>query len=119
MVVGMADVAVAPHLSEIEALSDAWLGALDPEVMLGSEAAGGAERLAVLIRKFQAAQLRLARRAEVCNAYAARAASAAAWLARENGTSVGEAKRALGAAKQAESCPKLADAMAAGDVSVR
>ena len=87
-------------------------------MLTGADAATGAERLAVVIRRCQAAQLVLAGRAEACNAYAARARSAADWLARQNGTSTDrQAKRALQTAKRLDGCPATRDALVAGEIS--
>ena len=88
----------------------AWCDGLDVSVLSGVDAAAGAERLAVVIRRCQAAQLVLAGRADECNAYATRARSAADWLARQNGTSMTQAKRALETAKRLEACPATRDA---------
>ena len=78
---------------------------------------GGPSGLAVVIRRFEAAQLLLARRAEECNAYAARAHSGADWLATLNGTSKAEAARALDTAKRLDDCPATKAAFAAGEIS--
>ncbi len=83
-------------LDLVERVGEAWCSSLDPAVVSGPDAARGAERLAVVIRRFEAAQLSLARRAEECNAYAARAHSGADWLATLNGTSKADAARGAG-----------------------
>ena len=62
-------------LAMIERAVGRWCSKLDPAVLTGSDAVVGTERLAVVIRRCQAAQVLLARRAEACNAYAARAHS--------------------------------------------
>ena len=104
-------------LALVEVVGELWCGSLDPSVLTGADAARGAERLAVVIRRFQAAQLALAKRAEECNAYAARAHSGADWLAGLNGSSMAEAARALDTAKRLESCPATKAAFAAGEIS--
>jgi len=104
-------------LALVEVVGELWCGSLDPSVLTGADAARGAERLAVVIRRFQAAQLALAKRAEECNAYAARAHSGADWLAGLNGSSKAEAARALDTAKRLESCPATKAAFAAGEIS--
>jgi len=45
-------------LDLVELVSGLWCGSLDPSVLSGADAARGAERLAVVIRRFEAAQLR-------------------------------------------------------------
>ncbi len=104
-------------LAAVERIVAAWCDGLDASVSSGVDAAAGAERLAVVIRRCQAAQLVLAGRADECNAYAARARSAADWLARQNGTSMTQAKRALETAKRLDACPATRDALVAGDIS--
>ena len=104
-------------LAAVERVVAAWCEGLDASVLTGADAAAGAERLAVVIRRCQAAQLVLAGRAEACNAYAARARSAADWLARQNGTTAGQAKRALQTAKRLDACPATRDALVAGEIS--
>ena len=104
-------------LELVEVVGAVWCAALDPSVLTGADAARGAERLAVVIRRFQAAQLALAKRAEECNAYAARAHSGADWLAGLNGSSKAEAARALDTAKRLDSCPATKAAFAAGEIS--
>ncbi len=51
-------------LDLVERVGELWCSSLDPSVLTGADAARGAERLAVVIRRFEAAQLSLARRAE-------------------------------------------------------
>jgi len=106
-----ADLAVLEHLGE------SWCERLEPAVLAGSDAAGMAERLAFLVRRLQAAQLTLAPRAADCNAYAARATSAADWLAHQNGISIAQAKRALDTTRRLETCPDTKDAFLAGEIS--
>src|SRR6476469_7752761 len=74
IVVGMSsrpDPATAVDLAAVAALAEQWCGSVDPARLTGSDAAQGAERLAVVIRRYQAVQVLLARRAEECNSYAA------------------------------------------------
>src|SRR5882672_9456095 len=104
-------------LDLVEVLGELWCSGVDPSVLTGADAARGAERLAVVIRRFEAAQLRLAKRAQECNAYAARAHSGADWLATLNGTSKGEAARALETAKRLDGCPATKAAFVAGEIS--
>ena len=104
-------------LAQVEAMAERWCSMVDPAVLSGVDAARGAEQLAGVIRRYQAAQLLLAKRAEECNAYAARAHSGADWLATLNGTSTVEAARALDTAKRLEGCPATKAAFEAGQIS--
>src|SRR3954469_4360005 len=104
-------------LDLVERVGGLWCSSLDPSVLSGAGAARGAERLAVVLRRFEAAQLLLARRAEECNAYAARAHSGADWLATLNGSSKAEAARALDTARRLEGCPATKAAFEAGEIS--
>ena len=104
-------------LAAVERTVATWCDGLDASRLSGVDAATGAERMAVVIRRCQAAQLVLAGRAEVCNAYAARARSAADWLARQNGTTAGQAKRSLATVKRLEECPATREAFVAGEIS--
>ncbi len=104
-------------LDLVERMGERWCTALDPAVLSGADAARGAERLAVVIRRFEAAQVSLARRAEQANAYAARAHSGADWLATLNGTSKADAIRALETAKRLERCAATRAAFEAGEIS--
>src|SRR6185369_13178669 len=101
----------------VERLGELWCSSVDPSVLSGADAASGVERLAVVICRFQAVQLLLARRAEECNAYAARAHSAADWLAAQNGSSKAEAARGLETARRLEGCPATKAAFEAGEIS--
>ncbi|MGZ4729159.1 MAG: hypothetical protein ACXWB2_15690 [Acidimicrobiales bacterium] len=104
-------------LAELERVAEVWCSALDPALLEGADAADGAERLAVVVRKLEAAKLLLARRAEEGNAYAARAHSAPDWFATINGISRAEARRALDTAKRLEECHDTRAAFAAGEIS--
>src|SRR3954469_12486731 len=117
---GMTSTAAADQIVDldlVERVGEVWCASLDPSVLSGADAARGAERLAVVLRRFEAAQLSLARRAEECNAYAARAHSGADWLATLNGTSKGQAARALETAKRLKGCPETKAAFEAGEIS--
>ncbi|MGZ4730135.1 MAG: hypothetical protein ACXWB2_20665 [Acidimicrobiales bacterium] len=104
-------------LGAVERMAEVWCSRLDPAVVSGADAADGVERLAVMIRRFEAAQLLLARRAEACNAYAARAHSAADWLATQNGSSKAQAERALDTARRLDDCPATTAAFTNGEIS--
>src|SRR3954469_7138932 len=117
---GMTSTAAADQIVDldlVERVGELWCASLDPAVLSGADAARGAEGLAVVLRRFEAAQLSLARRAEACNAYAARAHSGADWFATLNGSSRAEAARALETAKRLERCPETKAAFAAGEIS--
>ena len=104
-------------LAAVEAVAEQWCSTVDPSLLTGADAARGVEQLAVVIRRYQAVQLLMARRADACNAYAARAHSGADWLATLNGSSKAEAGRALDTAKRMEGCPATLAAFAAGEIS--
>ena len=95
-----------------------WCGQTDPALLSGAEAAGGVERLAVVIRQLTAKQAVLAARAAECNSYSKRSPSPEDWLAKANGTSRGEAKKAVDTAKRLKRCPATAEAFERGDLSV-
>src|SRR4051794_14209929 len=106
------------NLSDVESVVGRWCAQADPAALTGAQAAEVAERLAVVGRRVAAAQVAMAARAADCNAYSRRACSAEEWQARQNGTSRSEAKRALDAARRMKSCPAVAEAFAAGELSV-
>ena len=98
-------------------MAERWCSSVDPSVLSGSDAAVGAERLAVVIHRYEAIQLLLAARAAECNAYEARAHSGPDWFATLNGISKAEATRALDTAKRLDACPATKAAFAAGEIS--
>ncbi len=104
-------------LGALERVAEAWCGALEPAIVSGADAASAVERLAVVVRKLEAAKVLLANRAEECNAYRARAQSGPDWYAAVNGISKTQAKRALDTAKRLEACPATRSAFANGDIS--
>ncbi len=96
----------------------AWCDQIDPASLSGAQAAEAAERLAMLNRRMAAKQAAMAARAAECNAYSRRARSAEEWLAKQNGTSKAEAKRALDTAARMKRCPAVAEAFDRGDLSM-
>ncbi len=104
-------------LAAVERMAEAWCSALDPAIVSGADAASAVERLAVVVRKLEAAKVLLANRAEACNAYRARAHSGPDWFAAVNGISKAQARRALDTAKRLDSCPATKAAFANGDIS--
>jgi hypothetical protein len=105
-------------LQGVEIMVGLWCGQTDPALLSGVDAAGGVERLAVVIRQLTAKQAVLAARAAECNSYSKRSPSPEDWLARQNGTTLGEAKKAVDTARRLRSCPVTADAFERGDLSV-
>ena len=105
-------------LAVLEAAVDEWCAQADPALLTGASAATTAERLAVVNRRLSAKQASMAARAADANAYAARARSAEDWLARHNGTSRSEAKRAIDTARRMAECPLAAEAFDRGELSI-
>ncbi len=104
-------------LAAVERMAEVWCSSVDPSRLTGADAAAGAERLAVVIRRYEAVQVLLAARADECNAYEARAHSGPDWFATLNGISKAEAARALDTAKRLDDCPATKAAFAAGEIS--
>ena len=95
-----------------------WVEQTDPALLTGTQAAGDVERLATVIRQLTAAQTGLAGRAAECNSYSRRSPSPEDWLARQNGTSRSEAKRAIDTARRLKDCPAAAEAFDRGELSL-
>ena len=75
--------------------------------------------LARVIRRLTAKQAGFAERVDACRAQPRQAGSPDDWLARQNGTSVGDARRAIDTARRLKSsCPATADAFANGELSL-
>ncbi|MGZ4704880.1 MAG: DUF222 domain-containing protein, partial [Acidimicrobiales bacterium] len=110
--------AVRTSLAEVVRVVGSWCGQTDPALLSGVEAASGVEQLARVIRQLTAMQALLAGRAAECNSYSKRSPSPEDWLARANGTSRGEAKKAVDTAKRLRSCPATAEAFASGELSL-
>ncbi|MGZ4706656.1 MAG: hypothetical protein ACXWCM_17475, partial [Acidimicrobiales bacterium] len=109
---------VRTSLADVVGVVGSWCGQTDPALLTGVEAASGVEALAVVIRQLSATQALLAGRAAECNSYSRRSPSPEDWLARANGTSRGEAKKAVDTAKRLRSCPATAEAFASGELSL-
>ncbi|MGZ4786147.1 MAG: hypothetical protein ACXV5S_10780, partial [Acidimicrobiales bacterium] len=99
---------VRTSLADVVGVVGSWCGQTDPALLTGVEAASGVEALAVVIRQLSATQALLAGGAAECNSYSRRSPSPEDWLARANGTSRGEAKKAVDTAKRLRSCPATA-----------
>ena len=85
----------------------------------GADAVVAVERLARVIRRLTAKQAGFAERVDACRAQPRQAGSPDDWLARQNGTSVGDARRAIDTARRLKSsCPATADAFANGELSL-
>ena len=84
----------------------------------GAEAVAAVERLARVIRRLTAKQAGFAERVDACRAQPRQAGSPDDWLARQNGTSVGDARRAIDTARRLKDCPVTADAFANGELSL-
>ncbi|MGZ4695753.1 MAG: hypothetical protein ACXWA3_19180, partial [Acidimicrobiales bacterium] len=113
-----APTAVRTSLADVVRVVGSWCGQTDPAVLSGAQAASGVEQLAVVIRQLSATQALMAGRAAECNSYSRRSPSPEDGLARANGTSRGEAKKAVDTARRLRSCPATADAFANGELSL-
>ena len=74
--------------------------------------------LAKVIRRLTAKQAGFAERVDACRAQPRQAGSPDDWLARQNGTSRSDAKRAIDTARRLKCCPATADAFANGELSL-
>jgi hypothetical protein len=106
------------ELNELAASVRAWCAGADPALLTGAQAASVAEDLAGVQRQLVAKQAAMAARAAECNAYSGRAGSAEEWLARQNGVSRSEAKRAIDTARRLRSCPVAVEAFERGELSL-
>ncbi|MGZ4695072.1 MAG: hypothetical protein ACXWA3_15725, partial [Acidimicrobiales bacterium] len=104
--------AVRTSLADVVSVVGSWCGQTDPALLSGAQAASGVEQLAVVIRQLTAMQAGLAARVEDCHSHPKQSGSSRDWLARLNGSSVGEAKRTLDTARRLKQCPATADAFA-------
>lgn len=95
------------------------IAALDPDVVGSDDCRRLASELATVEKACAAARVRVAARAAAGGAHRrAGFADPADWLAREAGTTIGEAKAALDTASMLPSLPATADALAAGELSL-
>jgi len=111
---------MAAGLLEAAAEFRAALSAFDAALVSGADCAVLVEQLARIRKACAAAEARAAARAAACRAHTERGyRDAADWLARAGGSSKGEARAALGVAGAADRCPATAQALAAGELSLR
>ena len=100
------------------ALREALAG-LDPAVLSGQDCATVAEELARTEKACAAARARAAARATATGAHQQRGfADGADWLAAATGTTVGEARRDMEAARAVEGLAQTGEALGAGEVSL-
>ncbi len=111
-------IASAATLAEVEQVVRQWCDATDPACHTGGDAVAAVERLARVIRRLTAKQAGFAERVDACRAQPRQARSPDDWLARQNGTSVGDARKAIDTARRLKQCPATADAFANGDLSL-
>ena len=102
-------------------MSCGWSGygaaGTDPALLSGSQAAEVVACLAPVIRQLSALQAGAGERVEQCHSHDKRFASTVDWMARLNGSSFGEAKRAVDTARRLKQCPQTAEAFRSGDLS--
>ena len=111
--------AAATSLADVERVVGGWCDVIDPACHTGADAVAAVERLARVIRRLTAKQAGFAERVDACRAQPRQAGSPDDWLARQNGTSVGDARRAIDTARRLKSsCPATADAFANGELSL-
>lgn len=109
-------------LAELTAACELWSAAIfatDPDVLTGGECAQVVEMLARSERRSAALRLLAAARAVDCQAHKARGfSSPTRWLADTTGTTTGEATTAFNTVKGLAACPRTAEALRRGEVSV-
>ena len=93
-------------LAAIETLVGQWCAETDPAVFTGTQAAEVVARLAPVIRQLSALQAGAGERVEQCHSHDRRFSSTVDWMARLNGSSFGEAKRAVDTARRLKQCPR-------------
>ena len=102
----------------VAALSEA-LRAFDPVALSADECVSLVSRLATVEKACAAARAAARARAAAVNAHRASGVrDPADWLARETGSSPGEAKAALATAGALDDCPRTGEALAAGELSL-
>ncbi len=111
-------IAAVASLAEVERVVGAWCDSTDPAAHTGADAVVAVVRLSRVIRKLTAKQAAFAERVDACRSHPRQAGSPEQWLARQNGTSRSDAKRAIDTARRMKSCPTTADAFAHGDLSL-
>jgi hypothetical protein len=110
--------AAVASLADVERVVGVWCDVTDPALHSGADAVVAVARLATLVRKLTAKQAAFAERVDACRSHPRQAGSPEDWLARQNGTSRSDAKRAIDTARRMKSCPTTADAFARGDLSL-
>jgi len=110
--------AVVASLADIERAVGSWCEATDPATHTGADAVAAVERLSTVIRRLTAKQAGFAERVDACRAHPRQAGSPEEWLAHQNGTSRGDAKKAIDTARRLKGCPATADAFAKGELSL-
>ncbi len=106
-------------LSDVGRVVGGWCDRTDPALYTGAEAAVAVERLARVVRRLQAKQASFAARVEECHSQPRQFVSCDDYLARVNGSSRGDAKRAIDTARRLKQAPGAASAaFEQGDLSV-
>ena len=105
-------------LQSVEIMVGLWCDQTDPARQTGADAVMAVERLAKVIKQLTAKQAAFAERVDACRAHPKQAGSPEDWLARQNGTSRGDAKKAIDTARRLKGCPATADAFSNGDLSL-
>ncbi len=106
-------------LVEVERVVGGWCDRTDPALYAGSDAAAVVERLARVVRRLTAKQAGFAARVEQCHSQPRQYSSSDDYLARVNGSSRGEAKKAIDTARRLQLAPgAAAAAFEQGDLSV-
>ncbi len=111
----------APTMSlvDVERVVGGWCDRTDPALCSGADAAVVVERLARVVRRLQAKQASFAARVEQCHSQPRQFSSSDDYLARVNGSSRGEAKKAIDTARRLQLAPGAASvAFEQGDLSV-
>src|SRR5438105_8746462 len=110
---------MAAGLAEVARVVDEALATFDPELLSGDDCARAAAALARIEKACAAARVRAAARAAACGVHRRRGfGDPEEWLARLSGSSTTEARRAWDTVATLESCPRTADAVALGDLSL-
>ncbi len=105
-------------LSDVGRVVGGWCDRTDPALYTGAEAAVAVEGLARVVRRLQAKQAGFAARVEECHSQPRQFVSCDDYLARVNGSSRGDAKRAIDTARRLRQCPAASAAFEQGDLSV-
>jgi len=110
---------VIGDLAAVEAAVDAFCEGFSPDVLTASECGDAVQRLSRVKRRIEAAEARAARRVEMSSMWKhAGHRNMAEWMAAQTGDPVSATTGLLDTAKRVEGCPAIADAFAAGEVSV-